>query len=78
MITNGLLRQNEEKYFLGLAFYEFGNKAIEQFDIKELAIEPLSFLRDKTQLACHLGILDGNSAIYLAKVESPSAIQVKS
>lgn len=78
LVSNGLLRQDKNKYYLGLSFYDFGNKAIEQFNIRDLAIEPLSFLRDKTQLACHLGILDGNSAIYLAKVESPNAIQVKS
>lgn len=78
LVANGLLRQNENKYYLGLNFYEFGNKAIAQFNIKDLALEPLSFLRDKTQLACHLGILDGSFAIYLAKVESPNAIQVKS
>lgn len=78
LVTNGLLRQNEGKYFLGLVLYELGNKAIEQFNIRELAIEPLTQLRDKTHLACHLGILEGNAAIYLAKVESPSAIMVKS
>ncbi|RKS87793.1 IclR family transcriptional regulator [Orbus hercynius] len=78
LIANGLLRQNEGRYFLGLMFYEFGNKSVEQFNIRELAIEPLTQLRDKTQLACHLGILDGNSAIYLAKVDSPNAILVKS
>ena len=78
MVTNGLLRQKGNKYFLGLNLYEFGNKAIEQFNIKDLALEPLSFLRDKTQLACHLGILDGDAAIYLAKIESDNAIQIKS
>lgn len=78
LVANGLLRQNEGKYFLGLVFYEFGNKAVEQFNIRDLALEPLSQLRDKTNLACHLGILDGNSAIYLAKVDSPNAITVKS
>ncbi|WP_208293480.1 IclR family transcriptional regulator [Zophobihabitans entericus] len=78
LVAHGLLRQSEGKYFLGLMFYELGNKAIEQFNIKELAIEPLTYLRDQTQLACHLGILDGQSAIYLAKVESPNAIMIKS
>lgn len=78
LIANGLLRQSDGKYFLGLVFYEFGNKSVEQFNIRELAGEPLTHLRDKTNLACHLGILDGNSAIYLAKVESPNAIMVKS
>ncbi|XKM12619.1 IclR family transcriptional regulator [Orbaceae bacterium ac157xtp] len=78
LVANGLLRQNDGKYFLGLLMYEFGNKAVEQFDIGELAIEPLHYLRDKTNLACHLGVLDSNSAIYLAKVESPNAITIKS
>lgn len=78
LIAHGLLRQNEGKYYLGFIFFEFGNKAIEQFNIKELATEPLLHLRDQTQLACHLGILDGHFAIYLAKVESPNAIVVRS
>jgi len=78
LVANNLLRQNGSKYFLGLVFYEFGNKSVEQFNIRELAIDPLTKLRDKTQLACHLGVLDGNSAIYLAKVDSPNAIMVKS
>lgn len=78
LVAHGLLRQNEGKYFLGLVFFEFGNKAVEQFNIKELATESLLQLRDKTNLACHLGVLDGHSAIYLAKVESPNAIMVRS
>ncbi|WP_392560176.1 IclR family transcriptional regulator [Orbus mooreae] len=78
LVANGLLRQNEGKYFLGLVFYEFGNKSVAQFNIRDLAIEPLTQLRDKTNLTCHLGILDGNSAIYLVKVDSPNAITIKS
>ncbi|WP_392562676.1 IclR family transcriptional regulator [Orbus sturtevantii] len=78
LVANNLLRQNGNKYFLGLVFYEFGNKSVEQFNIRELAIAPLTQLRDKTHLACHLGVLDGDSAIYLAKVDSPNAIMVKS
>lgn len=78
LVANGLLRQNDGKYYLGLVLYEFGNKAIEQFNIRELATAPLTYLRDKTNLACHLGILDGRSAIYLAKLESPNAITIRS
>ncbi|WP_392566259.1 IclR family transcriptional regulator [Utexia brackfieldae] len=78
LVANGLLRQHEGKYFLGLMLYEFGSKSVEQFNLRELAAESLIYLRDKTHLACHLGVLDGNSAIYLAKLESPNAIMVKS
>lgn len=78
LVTNGLLRQYDNKYYLGLNLYEFGNKAVEQFDIKTLAVGPLTYLRDKTNLTCHLGILEGDSACYLAKVESPSAIVIRS
>ncbi|MFP1592828.1 hypothetical protein ACLB1M_33600 [Escherichia coli] len=44
----------------GLIFYELGNKAIQDFDFRELAEESLVFLRDQTRLACHLGVLDAS------------------
>lgn len=78
LITHGFLRQHEGKYHLGMLLYEFGNIAIEQFDLKTLAMQPLNHLRDKTHLACHLGILEGQSTIYLARLESPGAISIRS
>lgn len=78
LVAHGLLRQDKNKYYLGLRLYEFGSKAEESFDIKKLAIEPLSQLRDATQLTCHLGVLEGAAAIYLMKLESPGAIVVRS
>lgn len=78
LISHGLLRQDKNKYYLGLRLYEFGNKAEESFDIKKLALEPLTQLRDMTKLTCHLGVLQGMSAIYLTKLESPGAIVVRS
>ena len=78
LISHGLLRQDQNRYYLGLRLYEFGNKAEESFDIKKLALEPLSQLRDSTKLTCHLGVLQGTFAIYLTKLESPGAIVVRS
>ncbi|WP_390289903.1 IclR family transcriptional regulator [Brenneria goodwinii] len=78
LVAHGLLRQEKNHYYLGLRLYEFGSKAEESFDIKKLAAEPLTQLRDTTQLTCHLGVQDGGSAIYLLKLESPGAIVVRS
>ncbi len=78
MITHGLIRQVGDKYCLGLRLYELGNKAIQQFDIKNIAMPVLVNLRDSTELTCHLGVLEGNTPIYLAKLESPRAIVIRS
>lgn len=78
MVAHGLLRQENDKYFLGLRLYEFGNKAVEQYDIKKIALPVLAALRDKTNLTCHLGVLEGSSPIYLLKLESPQSIIVRS
>jgi DNA-binding IclR family transcriptional regulator len=78
LTAHGFLRQKDGKYFLGFVFYELGNKSVQGLDLRELAGESLSFLCEKTKLASHLGILDGSSAIYLAKMESKNAIVVRS
>lgn len=78
LTTHAFLRQKNGRYYLGLIFYELGNKAIQDFDFRELAEESLVFLRDQTRLACHLGVLDGSTGIYLAKKESQNAIIVRS
>ncbi|GKX57769.1 IclR family transcriptional regulator [Leminorella grimontii] len=78
MVTHGLLRQDGDKYYLGLRLYELGNKAVEQYDIKKIALPVLTALRDDTNLTCHLGVLQGSSPIYLTKLESPQAIVIRS
>lgn len=78
MVAHGLLRQYNDKYYLGLRLYEFGNKAVEQYDIKKIALPVLAALRVKTNLTCHLGVLEGSSPIYLLKLESPQSIIVRS
>lgn len=78
LVTHGLLRQEKNNYYLGIRFYEYGKKVEDFFDIRQIADEPLSKLRDQTGLTCHLGILEGASAIYLLKMESPGAVVVRS
>lgn len=79
LVTHGILRQNsDDKYTLALRLYEWGTKAVSNFDIKQVALPLLEKLRDETGLTCHLGIMDGNFPVYLLKVESPSAVIIKS
>lgn len=78
MVAHGLLRQDNAKYYLGLRLYELGNKAVEQYDIKKIALPVLTQLRDSINLTCHLGVLQGASPIYLTKLESPQAIIIRS
>lgn len=78
LVAHRLLRLEKNKYFLGVKLYELGHKAEETLDIRKLALEPLTSLRDLTKLTCHLGILDGATAIYLLKLESPNAVVVRS
>lgn len=78
LVTHGLLQLNNNQYYLGIRLYGFGMQAEKMIDIKQLSYEPLLYLRNKTQLACHLGVQEGNSAIYLLKLENLSAISIKS
>lgn len=78
LAAHGLVRLEKDRYFLGIRLYSLGQKAEEEFDIKRLAMEHLERLRDETQLTCHLGVLDGASAIYLAKLETLGTIIVRS
>ncbi|SCM79118.1 putative transcriptional regulator [uncultured Pleomorphomonas sp.] len=78
LLAHGLVSLEEGRYALGLRWYELGNKVEESLDIKRAAMEPLTQLRDRTQLTCHLGVLEGSSAIYVLKLESPTAIVIRS
>lgn len=78
LTAHGLLKQEQNKFYLGMKLYELGNKVLDALDIKKLALAPLKRLRDETELTCHLGILEDNCAVYLIKLESPSPVIVRS
>lgn len=78
LAAHGLVRNERGRYSLGLRWYEYGSKVEQELDIKQIALEPLTRLRDATELTCHLGVLEGTAAIYVLKLESPSAIIIRS
>ena len=78
LVEHHLLRQESGRFFLGLKLYEWGNRSLEQFDIRNIAQPVLETLRDQTNLTCHLGILDEVAPIYVLKLENTQPIGIRS
>jgi DNA-binding IclR family transcriptional regulator len=66
------------KYQLGLKLYELGVKARERIDYVKEAYPILKELAEKTGLTCNFGVLDGDVAVYLEKIDAPSPIRLNS
>lgn len=78
LVTHRLVKFESNKYHLGLKMYEYGSAAIQNFNVKSVAHNFLSALVNQLNLTCHLGVLDGDSPIYLDKIESNQLISIKS
>ncbi len=77
--VNWLRRARENnRYSLGLQLFSWGNKALASVDIRDEAMPILRQLVDKVNQTCHLGILEGTEAVYLAKVDCSSNLIVRS
>jgi DNA-binding IclR family transcriptional regulator len=63
---------------LGLKLFVLGNQAIGQIDIRTEAMPLLYELMNSVRQTCHLGVLEGNEAVYMAKVDCPSSAAVRS
>ncbi|MCX8584253.1 MULTISPECIES: IclR family transcriptional regulator [unclassified Gilliamella] len=77
LVMHGILRQDQNKFYLGLKLHEWGDKSLEQFDITKIAEPLMTKLRDQTNLTCHLGVLDGLYSVYIAKIENDQAIGIR-
>lgn len=73
----GALQQQANRgYTLGLRLFELGTLAANQRQLSELALPPLKELALRSQLTCHLGVMEGGEAVYLLKVEGSQDIRV--
>lgn len=72
-----LTQSRSGNYRLGLKLLELGSQVSRQLDLRTIALPQLTRLMNTTGHLCHLGVLDGNTPIYLLKVESQSSIQVR-
>ncbi|MTV82710.1 IclR family transcriptional regulator [Secundilactobacillus folii] len=68
----GLVRKvgEEKKYYLGIDFIAYADKAASDFDLLQYARPVLTHLRDITDETINLGVVSGNSVVLLDKIES--------
>jgi DNA-binding IclR family transcriptional regulator len=76
--TQGYLTRNSEtgKYRVGLKVLSLSRGALTGIDVREVALPIMRHLMEKTNLTCHLAILDGPDAVYIEKVEPTGFIRM--
>jgi len=73
----GALQQTSDGgYLLGLKLSELGAVAASQRTIERVALPFLKSLSQEVGMTCHLGVLEGDEPIYLAKVEANQDIKI--
>jgi len=80
LASEGFLEQNPEngRYRLGLALFSLGTLVRRRMDVSNQGLPLLGLLRDRTQEAVHLAILDNTQIMYLYNLESSQAISIRS
>ncbi len=75
----GWLNKDEsDHYELGSFFGRTGALYFSQFDLVSLFHREGAIVRDRIQETLQLGRLDGGDVFYLAKVEAPSSVKIRS
>ncbi len=69
-------RTSSGKFRLGLRLFDFGNRAIEQYDLRERAQPHLRRLVAETEETAHLCILEGAHVIYIDKIEPARSVRM--
>src|SRR5262249_13106671 len=72
------LDQLSGRYHLGLRLFELGTIAMSRLDLDRLGQPVLENLAEQTGETAHLCILDGSDIVAIAKVESRSALHIRS
>jgi DNA-binding IclR family transcriptional regulator len=78
--SHGFVRQpvSGGPYCLGFKFLELAERVLEDTDVARLAHPLLEQLAERSGETCHFAVLDGTTAVYVAKVESPQAVRLVS
>lgn len=72
-------RDEHHRYSLGSRLFELGAASLEQHALRDVALPHLTRLARVTGgQAVHLAVLEGSTAIYVAKVESTSSVRMYS
>ncbi len=78
--AHGYVRQDGsgEPYRLGFKLVELAQSVLSESDLVRLAQPILDGLVERAGETCHLAVLDGAEAVYVAKVESSHAVRLVS
>ena len=75
----GMVREDERgTYSLGPQCLVLGSAFLDGLDLRREARGVLGELMEKTGETCHLGVKDVDRIVYIEKVESPQAVQLRS
>src|ERR1700758_3229398 len=69
-------RTTNGKFRLGLRLFDFGNRAIEQYDLRDRAQPHLRRLVAETEETAHLCILEQARVIYIDKIEPARSVRM--
>jgi len=73
----GYVQKNtERKYSLSLKFFEIGNSVVANMGLKQVAYPFMRELASLTGEGVNLAIRDGNTVVYIDKIESTATIKV--
>jgi DNA-binding IclR family transcriptional regulator len=64
------------KFRLGLRLFDLGNRAIDQYDLRDRAQPHLRRLVTETEETAHLCILEGTHVIYIDKIEPARSVRM--
>lgn len=78
LVKHGYLNREAHsgKYRVGLKILSLSRGALSGIDVREVALPIMRHLMEKTNLTCHLAILDGPEAVYIEKVEPQGFIRM--
>jgi len=78
LVKHGYLNRDAHsgKYRVGLKILSLSRGALSGLDVREVALPIMRHLMEKTNLTCHLAILDGPEAVYIEKVEPQGFIRM--
>jgi IclR family KDG regulon transcriptional repressor len=79
-LRHGLVRQESARgpYRLGFRLLELAEHVIQERELVPLAYPLLENLAERSGEACHLAVLDGGEAVYVAKIESSQSVRLVS
>jgi DNA-binding IclR family transcriptional regulator len=69
-------RTTNGKFRLGLRLFDFGNRAIEQYDLRDRAQPHLRRLVAETEETAHLCIMEAARVIYIDKIEPARSVRM--